>query len=132
MFCNTSHMDRITPLPDHTLCQIGIEFIRIHFFDSARLPDACQIGQCQIVPDQQGGQIARSSSPDHSQIAFDYPVRALWAHMGPNPDRAPTRTGPLPGPGPRLLINSTALVRVFDRLTVALLFQHVSLWSVFA
>ena len=28
------------------------------------------------------------------------PIRALWAHMGPNPDRAPTRTGPQPGPGP--------------------------------
>ena len=81
MFCNTSHMDRITPLPDHTLCQIGIEFIRIHFFDSARLPDACQIGQCQIVPDQQGGQIARSSSPDHSQIAFDYP-EVIIAKLG--------------------------------------------------
>ena len=23
----------------------------------------------------------------------------MWAHMGPNPDRAPTRTGPQPGPG---------------------------------
>ena len=28
------------------------------------------------------------------------PIRALWAHMGPNPDRAPTRTGPQPGLGP--------------------------------
>ena len=27
------------------------------------------------------------------------PIRALWAHMGPNSDRAPTRTGPQPGPG---------------------------------
>ena len=27
-------------------------------------------------------------------------LRALWAHMGPNPNRAPTRTGPQPGPGP--------------------------------
>ena len=26
--------------------------------------------------------------------------RILWAHMGPNPDRAPTRTGPQPGLGP--------------------------------
>ena len=25
------------------------------------------------------------------------PIRALWAHVGPNPDRAPTRTGPQPG-----------------------------------
>ena len=23
----------------------------------------------------------------------------IWAHMGPNPDRAPTRTGPQAGPG---------------------------------
>ena len=29
-------------------------------------------------------------------------IWALWAHMGPNLDRAPTRTGPQPGPGPRL------------------------------
>ena len=28
------------------------------------------------------------------------PIRALWAHMGPNPGRAPTRTGPQPGLGP--------------------------------
>ena len=35
------------------------------------------------------------------------PIRALWAHMGPNPDRAPTRTGPQPGPGPgnKFLVN---------------------------
>ena len=26
--------------------------------------------------------------------------RIFWAHMGPNPDRALTRTGPQPGPGP--------------------------------
>ena len=26
------------------------------------------------------------------------PIRAIWAHMGPNPERAPTRTGPQPGP----------------------------------
>ena len=31
------------------------------------------------------------------------PLRALWAHMGPNPDPAPTRTGPQPGPGPTMM-----------------------------
>ena len=27
------------------------------------------------------------------------PYGPIRAHMGPNPDRAPTRTGPQPGPG---------------------------------
>ena len=33
--------------------------------------------------------------------------------MGPNPDRAPTRTGPQPGPGPLKAPIKTILLRMF-------------------
>ena len=31
----------------------------------------------------------------------------IKAHMGPNPDWAPTRTGPQPGPGPNPVLRKT-------------------------